>query len=433
MSTATDDPFDLSDLTDPIGDDDDLPTNLRRPPATAAAADAVPDSPPDRSDGAGTPATIAAPAASHPGVVRPSPPAPPTPATSTPVPAVRSRTSARGTSTAGGEQLTPSARHVYEELMAIGAPRPVVRPGFVDQLVARIEDGTAEVLEEWTEPSMFLSKSALATVLRCEGQALAYAAQPLADDQKLPVATAIGIAAHRAVQLTHTHPNLPTPQYVRLAIEASVEAEEQFAAFWANASAGTQSDVIAQVTSRTAVFSTSWPPLADEWEPRFEEGMVARVGRLKLSAKPDLVLGTPRPSGKQTVMVVDLKTGSLNDGHVEEAAWHALVATIRNGVPPFRSVVYSLAEGEWTTPADVTEDMLVAAADRVVAGTVARVRILTEARPPKLTPARHCAWCPVALTCEESTARPDPVGPEARSPLPHVPPPDAPPLDEPPF
>ena len=393
--------FDLSDEFTPINDDDDLPTNLRS--ARAAATDTPADTP-------------AATAASGPVAGR---------AATAPSQSTASAGKAGKAGKAGSpdpSQLTPAAKRVYADLMAVTSPRPVMRPGLVESLRNTIETGTAEVLTEWTETSMFLSKSQLATTLRCEGQVVAYAANPPDFTAPIGLSTAIGIAAHRAIQMSHTHPGHTTPEYVRWAVEASCAAEDSFEHFWSQASPGVQSDAIAQITSRTAVFTTSWPPLADIWEPRFEESMTARVGQLKLSAKPDLVLGTPRPSGQQTMLICDLKSGSLNDDHADEAAWHALVATLRHGVAPFRSVVYSLAEGEWTDPADVDEAMLHGAAERVVAGVVARVRVLTEARPPRLNPDRHCMWCPVATTCPESAARPAGGGEPADDGRPSAPP-----------
>lgn len=295
-----------------------------------------------------------------------------------------------GASVDAPNALTPTQVRTFNELLAIGGERPYAPPGIVEELAETVAAGTRAPLGAWTERTMWLSKSQLFTVLRCEASLVADAATPRAHG--LHPATAVGIVAHRAIQLAHTHPGRPVPEYVRVAV-AGARGEEQFGEFWNAADMGAQSDLLMQITSRVTAYLDSWPPLADAWNPRFEESMQAKIGTLTLAARTDLVLGRPRGTGQQTMLITDWKSGALRTdplGHYDEAMFYALVASLRHGVPPFRSTVYSLASGEWTDP-DVTADALRASARQVVSGVTAIVELLTETR----TPAVFCRqrWC----------------------------------------
>jgi hypothetical protein len=144
--------------------------------------------------------------------------------------------------------------------------------------------------------------------------------------------------------------------------------------------------------------------LEEVWSPRFEDPISARIGRLTLSSRADLVLGRPRADLRQTLLLVDLKSGNLNEDHADEAQFYALVATLRHRVAPWRSVVYSLASGDYTEP-DVTEASLFAIADKVITAVNNMVDALTETRPAALNPGEHCRWCPARDLCPVSAVQ----------------------------
>jgi len=277
----------------------------------------------------------------------------------------------------------------------VGQDRPTMPIGLVEKLRSIIEDGTQGAQAKWMEPKMWLSKSTIGTVLRCEGQLVADRSTPRSGT--LHPATATGIVAHRAIALAHTHPALDIGECVEAARVAAM-SEDSFAQFWNSADLASQSDLIGAAVSKTAVFLDSFPPLAVAWTPRFEEQIQAQIGKLLLSTKPDFVLGRPHGDGKQTMFLADMKTGGLNEEHEHEAMFYALVATLRFGVAPWRSVVYSLASGEWTPP-DVTKPRLIEAAERVVAAVKSISDVMTDSRPPLLSTGRWCTWCPAAATC----------------------------------
>lgn len=305
----------------------------------------------------------------------------------------------------GSVVLNAPQRDVFDNLLAVGADRPTHDPGLADELRTILKEGTADALAAWTESSLWLSKSQITSVLRCEGQTVAYASDPT--PQPMRSATVAGIVAHRAIHLAYTHPDYVVRSYVDWALEMILASDPGVADFWNNASPAHQSDVIAQAMEKTVGFLDSWPPLQDAWEPRFEVPIQVKIGKLKLAGRVDLMLGRPRPP-RQTMLLADLKTGALSDHHGLEAAFYGLLATLRSGVAPFRSVIYSIASGEWTEPADMTPDLLRETAHTVADAVSRHVALLMGMRDPSLTPGRYCSWCPARGTCPaaELPARP---------------------------
>lgn len=290
--------------------------------------------------------------------------------------------------------LTSAQREVFDDLLAVGSSRPLAPPTLASELAATLETGCAAALDRWPENRLWLSKSHVSTVLRCEGATLANASDR---NEQYSSAVAIGVVSHRAIQVSHTHRHLTPAAAVDAAIEASRD-DAKFSQWWDDQSAGVQSDLLCQMISRAVGFLDAFPPLPPNWVPRFEESMQAKIGKLVLSARPDLVLGRPRADMHQTMFLCDFKTGSLNDSHPLEAMFYALVATLRHGVPPFRSTVFSLASGEWTAP-DVTADRLRETAASVVDAVNRHVDVMLERREPTYTPDRWCIWCKARPTC----------------------------------
>jgi hypothetical protein len=302
-------------------------------------------------------------------------------------------------------RLTPVQEDTFTNLLQVGGPRPYAPIGLVEELRQTVLEGTREPLSRWTEPTLWLSKGQLFSALRCEASYQADKAAPRTPG-KHP-ATAVGELTHRAVQMAHTHPGQPVAAYLRAARDSLLSSDPEFAAFHDGLDMAAQSDLVVTATSRVTAFLDSWPPLHPAWEPRFEEPLQAKVGKLTLSARPDLVLGRPRASGQQSMVIVDWKSGAIREEqHTAEAMFYALVATLRHGVPPFRSTVYSLASGTYTDP-DVTAERLKEAAQAVVRAVGAVVDVLTERRAATPTPGLHCGYCRLKADCPVSSVRPD--------------------------
>lgn len=295
--------------------------------------------------------------------------------------------------------LTTAQREVFDNLLAVGATRPLSAPALASELSATLQTGCASALERWPEGRLWFAKSQISNLLRCEGSIPAYAAS---QTESYSSSVAVGVVSHRAIQISHTHRHLTPAAAVDAAIEASRD-DEKFSNWWDDQRAGLQSDLLCQMISRTVGFIDTFPPLPANWVPRFEESIQAKIGGLTLSARPDLVLGRPRPDMRQTMFLCDFKSGSLNDGHLLEARYYALVSTLRFGVPPFRSTVFSLASGEWTEP-DINAEVLRATADTVVIAVNSYIDVMLERREPTYTPDRWCTWCPARDTCTAHAA-----------------------------
>lgn len=293
--------------------------------------------------------------------------------------------------------MNPTQNRVFNELLAIGGDRPYSHATLAGHLRDRIIRGTAKAMSAWTEKTMWLTKAQINAALGCEAAMLADRVSGAPTTPMHP-ATAVGLVVHRAIQMSYTHPSVTVHELVTESV-VGCRLEEKFATFWASSAPAAQSDVIVAATSRVTGFLDSWPRLHPTWAPRFEEPVQAKVGGLTLSTRMDLLLGRPRADGRQTMLISDWKSGALREEHYDEAQFYALVATLRFGVPPFRSAIFSLASGEWSDP-DVTVESLTAAADRVIAAVVATVDVLTDARPATYTTSRACTWCPQAATCD---------------------------------
>lgn len=289
--------------------------------------------------------------------------------------------------------MTPRQLQTMDKLLALGGARPHCDASLADELEEKVLSGTRELLTNWTSRSLYLTKAQVLTALRCEGQLLVVPER----DELLKTPTMVGIVSHRAIQLAHTHGQRPVAEYVRQALEGA-RSDERFTESWLGAGAAAQSDVLMQASSRVVGFLDDWPPLDPAWDPRFEEPLSTRVGRLTLASRVDLVIGRPRADMRQTMMLVDLKSGALRDEHDDEALFYALVSTLRHRVAPWRSLVYSLSSGEYTEP-DITAERLFDTADRLVGAVRSVVEVLTEKRGPVLEPGDWCGYCPLRTAC----------------------------------
>ena len=289
-----------------------------------------------------------------------------------------------------------TADRVVDELLDVAAERPVAPPGLADELEATIAAGTRGLIPD---AGLWFGKGRLLSVARCEGQAAAQAAAPRAPVTASPPLVA-GMVAHKGMQASQSHAGLPVGEYVVNGLSSVRRQDPDVDQWWQGLGPVDQSEVLSSAANAVAAWRDQWPVLPLAWEPRWEPTVRVTVGGLTLSARPDLVLGTARRNGLQTMVVADLKTGPLRPDHAVEADFHALLATLKWRVPPWRSVVYSVLTGSWSLPADVDADRLAAAADSLVSAVKRWVAVVDAGEPAVLTPGPHCRWCPVSASCD---------------------------------
>lgn len=285
---------------------------------------------------------------------------------------------------------------VENELLGVGHEPVPVRDGLVEQL----REALAPAAEGLPPGGLWVWKSRLQSLQTCEGLFLAREEE----DFTMSDPVLVGRVVHLAAQTLSWSPELAPEDVVRAALRSLQHKDEQVASYLADVGPAGAAEIGLAAVPAIERYLDTWPRLPREWRPAWEKPVRARIGRLTLSAKPDLVLGAPR-YGLASMAVVDLKSGELRERHSWEADWHALVLAIAHRVPPRISTVVSLASGEWTDPPRVDLERLPEVAASVARDVLALRELLEDGREEVLSPGRHCMWCPLARTCSASEAR----------------------------
>ena len=102
-----------------------------------------------------------------------------------------------------------------------------------------------------------------------------------------------------------------------------------------------------------------------------------------LSGKPDLTLGQPEGTVAGKV-IIDFKTGRFSPSHREDLRFYALLEALRI-LPPRLLATYYLDQGRFH-PEEVTRDLLLSAAERVIDGAHRYVELVTGTREPGVSP-----------------------------------------------
>lgn len=296
--------------------------------------------------------------------------------------------------------LTPTQRRVLDELMAVGRPRPSFPETVGDDLRRMLETGLAGVAARLGPEGDGISvrKADLAQVHACETHHLAESGTPFGWHAR----NARGVVAHKAIELSvNLHPCPPAGELVDVALERLVEDDWEWGPgrWLTDAPAVEVAELRAFATDVVHKFQDEFPPLRRAWRPRLESSMSALLcdGRITLRGKVDLALG--QAQGNQArVMIVDFKTGQPSPTHVDDLRYYAVLETLRVGVPPFRVASWYLDAGHWHAE-DVDEDVLFAAARRIVDGVTKLVELQVDRRPPRVTPGPTCGYCLLRAEC----------------------------------
>jgi hypothetical protein len=249
---------------------------------------------------------------------------------------------------------------------------------------------------------LWLNKHTLAGVLGCEARFL--------DEQSTgfpgwSAPLARGGVVHKAIELSmHVRSPAEPLALVDDAIARLAEADFSLGDWLRSLDDLERAEVRATANEQVAKFLESWPPLQTTWRPVTESTWRAELAgnRVVLIGRADLTLQRPEGNVARKI-VVDLKTGGFAPSHLDDLRFYALLDTLRLGTPPRLVATHYLDSGR-IVPEPVTDDMLRAAAARVVGAASRLVELRWGEATPTYRPGPACRWCPLAPGCEAAKA-----------------------------
>ncbi len=303
------------------------------------------------------------------------------------------------------DQHNPAQQEVVTLLGAPRDARPEFDPGLRDELRAHLEDRLEPLVEHieadsFDDDNLFLSKYMLTQVLGCERKFLAQRSEPFAWSP--PIAR--GTVMHKAIELSVHWSGENSPLVLVDEAMASLQnADKSIADYLTTCSESERAELRAGTSAAMTQFLECFPPLKPAWRPATESPIRASLhgGVIVLSGKPDLTLGQPdgTVAGK---VIIDFKTGSFSPAHREDLRFYALIEALRI-LPPRLLATYYLDQGRIHSE-EVTEDLLLSAAERVIDGAERYVELVSGQRHPTVAPGPACRWCPVQPDCDEGRA-----------------------------
>ncbi len=308
--------------------------------------------------------------------------------------------------------LTTVQERTLVELMGSREERPVFPRSIADDLTAELERQLEPVAARLPEGrQLWLTKSRLVNLhSRCEGFYLA-------DELDEAVFTygpqlAVGKVVHKAVEVGVYARSLAEADLAERALDRLTENDPKFEEYVGLLDEVERAELLGEAVRQVSWFRSAFPPLERSWNPVVEWPVRAELagGRIVLSARPDLVLGSVDQEEPMRArrLVLELKGGKDRPEQDDDARFYALVMALHHGVPPFRVATVNL-QGGTTRPQDVTVDLLRSALRRVADGA-ARAVALLAGEEPDLRPGKWCEWCPRSETCPVSSVRTSPEG-----------------------
>ncbi|HXQ59246.1 MAG TPA: PD-(D/E)XK nuclease family protein [Acidimicrobiales bacterium] len=295
----------------------------------------------------------------------------------------------------------PEGSALLERLRGQTTARPTVDPGLAGGLRDWLEDGLAGVTDGLPVDAapVRVTKEALTGVLMCEAHLMARRTSP----RTVTVELARGSLVDALFRQWVTTGRLDDPWPDALgAVRA--DGDTDIIDFLEAMDAPNSRELAREVAEHAAGVVARWPVPSPTWLPRTQERLVVPLvgGRVVLSGVVDLAFGGPA-SERASVCVVEIKSGRRRVEHRGDLHFYALLETLRSGAPPFRIATYYTRTGELDVE-PVTDDVLVGALQRVLAGTVRLCRLAAGTEPTR-TPNGLCAWCAALPGCEPGQAR----------------------------
>jgi len=295
--------------------------------------------------------------------------------------------------------FTAAQREIIDNLGSSASERPTFDDDLRDRLRNDLQERLGPFAGSYTpEDPLRVNKHNLAMVHGCEAR---FVHEADTDDFDWTVPIAIGSVAHKAIELSvHWRANSPALDLVDEAM-ARIGGEDYSLGQWMRELPESErAQLRSDVNDRVAAFLECWPPLKKEWRPVTESRVRSEFlgGRIVASGKVDLSLGQARgqTAGK---VIIDLKTGQRRVNHIDDLRFYALLETLKIGTPPRLGATYYLDQGRYV-PEVVTEDVLYAAMERLVAGVELMVELLDDRRETTRRPSIACRWCPLLDSCQ---------------------------------
>lgn len=295
------------------------------------------------------------------------------------------------------DELSPVQQEVLEQIGAVRESWPEFPAELRYELRGELEKGTAEHVQLLGDDvSIWANKHAIASVHGCEKKFLA--------DREFPgwsVPLARGSVVHKAIELSINWRGTPIPADLVDESMASLEHSEQnISGFLQELPDADRAQLRSDSVDLVTKFDECWPDLKKQWRPVTESKIRMELfeGRVVLQGKIDLTLG--RAEGLRAGKVlVDLKSGKFQPGHMHDLRYYAMIETVRIGVPPRRIASYYLDQGRFHSE-DVTEEMLFSAAQRAIDGINRMIELELDPSDPRVATSPACRWCRVLDTCQ---------------------------------
>ena len=303
------------------------------------------------------------------------------------------------------DDYNPAQQEVVSLLGAPKGARPTFDAGLRDELRNLLEERLEPLVstissDRFHDDVLYLSKYMLAQALGCERKFMAELTEPF----QWSIPTARGTVTHKAIELSvHWRGEASPLELVDEAMARLENADKSIADYLERCEETELAELRAEAGAAMTQFLECFPPLKPKWRPTTDSPTRAELhGELiVLSGKPDLTLGQPEGivAGK---VIIDFKTGRFSPAHREDLRFYALLEALRI-LPPRLLATYYLDQGRFH-PEEVTRDLLLSAAERVIDGAHRYVALVSGQRLATVAPGPACRWCPVQFDCDEGTA-----------------------------
>ena len=296
--------------------------------------------------------------------------------------------------------VTPAQERVVDEVLAWGAERPLVPEGLADRLLARTTRAVGDWIALRDERPDLAARPLLVTKTRL-GRLVCDGLQRDPEPYVHAWANVRGTLVHAAIEhdvdgaRADAAPSVVERAWHRLATERPGDPRSIGA--WLNGRDGAERDLLlAESVQLLEGFREVWPDLRTApLRVRTEQRLVVRLGgrAVQLQGVPDLLVGSPVADGRARTLIIDLKTGMpRGQRDRDELRFYALLATLVDGVPPFRWATLYVTEGRLEHE-DLSEAVLATAASRVGDAIAQAVRIATSLPGDADERLQGGAWC----------------------------------------